>query len=328
MTNKNDGYSLYITIIAIASFTAFTTILFEYLTFYSNQISRINGQSISKERLIVKADEIISIIKKEYNDNNATSIYDGWFSKLPVKSNNIIIKIKPEDSKININHFDKKFLIDNKIFNPSIKTASDLPAFFETHRQLTSLVNEKFNDKSDCISFIMPFHILHSSLDENAPYTKHYQLSKNITEKIRYLRKNYNETHKFDMLAYRNIITLLNKHKHQATLLWEYRPTLNLNFIDYETFLLNMKYLKQENYASSAWYKIKEKRDNNQTIDSIDSIFTDNLKKYNSIFSTKSYLYTLDLQELDEKIKLSVLLKINTLDTTEIVILNKYFIYN
>jgi hypothetical protein len=304
----NKAYVLLTTIFIVALISTFLLITFLWVDYYLGKANKNANEVVRNNKYFKILDKIIdefsSDVKEDY-----TSPYDGWFSELPKELDKYTVKYFAEDSKFDINHIDIEQLGKNRYFKKKIGNDK----YFYYPWEILPFLNKDIREKYDDVFSIYRVPNLNVSKVEKIKLFMDSQsipegISKSIIERITSYRGGKDYLKEYNFIIDEDKFLVLQslfpaKEYNRFNSLFDYKGTVNLNFVNKEVFGLGVKLCNSTKDDMSSdidayWKVISEKHESNTTIKNINEIFTgtdgsriEKYKKYNKFFSTDSFMF-------------------------------------
>jgi hypothetical protein len=291
------AYVLTVVIFAISLISMFFIITLLIVNFYLFKANK-NIKLVSEYQSFYKVfDEIKTQFENDISDNY-TSSYDGWFSNLKKEIDGYKVDYIPEDCKLDVNHIDLTEIGDNSYFRKNKVLNKYLYYPEEIEPYLKIEVIKKYKD----LFTIYSVPNLNISKVEKIKLFMESQMIpedkiKSIIEKINSYRGGKSYLGEKGLIinenAYITIRNLYPENDYNTFYsLFDYKGTINLNFVNKDVFELSMKLCGDKKAdVSGLWQTIENKHDAGVSIKSIKEIFSKDEDLYQKIFSTESKLF-------------------------------------
>jgi hypothetical protein len=302
MKALSNAYTLPTVIIIITILTMTFSITALYIThFISASYRQINASRGWSDHYLI-LEEIRPEFEQDIQDEY-TSPWSGWYSRLPVELDGFSLTYSCEDSKLDINHLDPAIITGSGYATLKLQEKKDIPAYYFYPEEVDAVFENGFAEQisiyqvpnlntatPDAISYFL----LSQKVDESTTNAVVSYVKKQRSKK-KYL------THKGLLIGeqqYDHVRYLFpRKEQDDAYKLLDYTGRLNCNFVNKQSFLIAAKTCNPSKSSTpEAYWNIVENHQNSgTTISDIKDVFGNQWHYYQKFFSVDSNLFTIQI---------------------------------
>lgn len=313
-SNCRQGYSLLITIFAVAFLSFILSLSSVTFSYYHRKVKKVAR--------VIKEDEIMSKVLFEvfeeftkYDVEEPVSPYSGWFEALPDSLEGYELTYWPEDSKIDINHLDFSALQKTEMISKEAKLDEYV---YNLNKLEAGFISTEAGIVEDVFTIYKVPNLNTADIKKLQLFLDSRKYDESTATGIINKVKEYRGRNNY--LQYPGLLIDSNKYElfrsyfdlnseDDLNKYFDYSGTLNVNFITKEVFSLGYilcstlkKNKIDQKKMDGIWKKIQAKQEANETIERLQDVFGSNYKQYEKLFSVRSGTFRVTIAQDDRRI--------------------------